>query len=304
MDANEQDRELRSWDPFLPAWWRALDARRLARGRVPIWSPHGDRGVADYAGFLGALRNGRSEQDRATARRQWPAIRAAHRMFQKNAMPSWLIEAYVLARLSDAEIAARCDVATEVVQAYVSLFFDVRASLDATYWLINIVIRAEPMHGFRTVREFWQWCALARGPLVLEHLVKLLREALQPGERPQLIAYFRPAVPLRVQAFVAALITPPYVETHGTFRDLHEELQAAETMTNLEHRQMEMDRLRAKTVRLALAVLEDKPLPRKRRSKGSQATARQDGDAAETGKVNQNPAAGIQGLLDALKRPF
>jgi hypothetical protein len=117
-------------------------------------------------------------------------------------------------------------------------------------------------------------------------------------------AYFRPAVPLRVQAFVAAMITPPYAETHGTFRDLHEELQAAETMTNLEHRQRELDRLRAKTVRLALAVLEDKPLPRKSRPKRSQATALQDGDAAETGEVDQSPAAGIQDLLDALKRPF
>jgi hypothetical protein len=298
MDGVELDRELREADPGCPAWWRAVDARRLARGRKPRWSPHGDPVVAEYAAFLRAIGRAKTKRARLAARRRWPAISTAHRIFRRNQSGRWLLEAYVLSGLPTGEVAARCQVSEEVVRVYRMLYLDVR--LTARTWLIRNVIGVGPMDGFREVRQLWLWTALASGPLAVDHLVQTLQDVLVPGEAPSLLAYFRPDVPLRVQAFVASLVIPQCRETRQAWDDMHLRLQEAEALRDPDWREVERDRLRVETIRMAQAVLQGRPLPRRRRRRRQAAELLKRLGQPAASKSGRGSAVGLDAFLDAV----
>ena len=140
------------------------------------------------------------------------------------------------------------------------------------------------------------------GPLVVDYLVNALRSALTPNEHPHLGAYFRASVPLRLQAFVAGLVIPPVTKALLACEDLYDGLQAAETMANAKHREMEMDRLREQTVRIAQAILEGKPLPRRRRRQQHQPKASRGRPGERATYAPEEPASRILGIARGISR--
>ena len=265
MDGRERDREYRAYDPTCPPSWRAEDARRLARGRKARWSPHGDPHVAEYADFLRAIHPGQTKQDRDVVREKWPVISTAHRIYQRDIVTRWLLESYVVAGERDEVVARRCRAATEVVHLYVSLFFDVRPYLGATSWLQDHAVGDGVWNGFKggEVRQFWAWCAMARGPLAVEYLARVLHEVLGPGERPHLGAYLRPDANIdpTLQATVASAVLPPFGPMGEKWGMLHLRSLEAQAAHDPDRGATMRDRVRNDLVTCARAHLSGKPLP-------------------------------------------
>ncbi len=307
MDGNELDREFRAGDPVCPPWWRSEDARRRAAGQKPEWSPHGDPAVSEYARFLRAVTKAQARQKPTAVQRKWPAIAIAHQIHEQDNATRWMLEAYVLANLSDAEVAARCGVAevtADVVQAYVALFIDVRDKLDAKAWLMHHVVGPGWWGGFANdeVRQFWAWCALAGGPLVVDYLARLLREGLGPEEKPCLGAYLKPNVPLPVSAFVADFMIPPSKYGLEFFEELHIRLQLARTIGDVDRYTVERDRLRVETVRVAQAVLAGRPLPKRTWLKRHRDRMQKDRSLTPAAKTGLGPAASLQDFVETMLR--
>jgi hypothetical protein len=234
--------------------------------------------------------------------RKRPTIALAHRIYRQDSITRWLIEAYVLAGLPDEKVGARCGVAADVVKDYASIFFDARNALKAGVWLMHYVVGRGWQNGFGDdeVRQLWAWCALAGGTVIVDYLARTLREVLEPGEEPSLGAYLRPSVPLRLQAFVAGFIIPPFEEALAFFEELHVRLRVAETLGNSEEVAVERDRARVDTVRFARAVLEGRRLPRRTWLKRQRAAIRKrDGSkATETSRLALEP--GLMAVVDTI----
>jgi hypothetical protein len=207
-----------------------------------------------------------------------------------------LLEAYVLAGLSEAEVAARCGVAevtAEVVGTYASLFLDVQDKLEAGTWLKHHVLGATAYDAFANgeVRQFWAWCAMAGGTRIVDYVARTLREVLGPGEEPSLGAYLRPGVPLRLQAFVAITMIPLCSETEDAFHEFCLRERAARTIDDPERSAVERDRLRVETVRLARAIVEGRPLPKRTWLKRQRAKMQKDLRRTPSGKTGLGPDA-------------
>lgn len=105
MEVVTMGKECWRWDVFLPADWRAKDAARLAAGKETRWADDDDVYIAVYAGYLQALAAGTTEPpDEAAA--QLAVIRAACELAERNDPLKWEVQARLLARQTDEEIAA------------------------------------------------------------------------------------------------------------------------------------------------------------------------------------------------------
>ena len=108
---------------------------------------------------------------------EFPAIHQAHSVWQKlstdeRAIP-WGIEARILARETDEQIARKNGCRADVVEAYEALFFDVRSRLDYSDFIYNSVIGQAPEQSSRTEVNGWLWklCGYVGGPFVLNALI-------------------------------------------------------------------------------------------------------------------------------------
>ena len=192
--------------------WRWKLAGNFLRGKVPAES------VDPYVAHAAALRTCLDEHGTPNLQSAVvvpdPTIEAAYRIFNENGVVRWQIEAFVLARLFDLEIARRCDIPRSVITAYVGIFFDVIDHLTACDWVMRHVIGAAPFQGFREndVRQFWAWMAATNGPEDVTMLIDAFLAALRSGERPVLSVYFRPIVlpPIQAVAAIAVLGMAPH----------------------------------------------------------------------------------------------
>jgi hypothetical protein len=116
---------------------------------------------------------------RSPARRApWhSSIKAAHALYEEDALPRWRLEGWVLTGLPQSEVAARCSLPAECVEAYEQVFFDVRSGLTARSWLNHRTLPPRSwLYGFRRgdTASLLKWAALTGGPLILEQVQRVL----------------------------------------------------------------------------------------------------------------------------------
>lgn len=85
----------------------------------------------------------------------------------------WELEARLLSRSTDNEIAMACGTTAEVVRAYEALFFNVREKLHHTGYIVHTVM-GESVHRGLAERDYdllWKMYAYAHGPHMLTSLI-------------------------------------------------------------------------------------------------------------------------------------
>jgi len=257
-----------AWDPFLPVDWRARDAESVIAGEGTEWAHADDPYVAGYAAYLRSLAAGDVEPVPAAAS-QWSAIRTAHEIAQRDNPRRWEIQARLLAKQSDAEIAVRCSLSPDVISYYETFFFNVRPRLRAWVWVCDEVIGPGLQNGFADHEAGPLWMAFAYhgGPLVLDALLDAFHVAWRPGEPATLSVYLRPNVGItpQIQAAVAAAILPRFGPSAEAWLELRLLLWDADEAGDEDRRALLRERARAYLVGCTGAHLAGKPLPRARR---------------------------------------
>jgi hypothetical protein len=170
-------------NPFRPVDWRWLRAADLVEGRRRPRPPHDDDWVVAAMRFRRWLR-----QPDVAARPSPPGLPEAHALYA--APPSfrrWELEAWLLTREPLGQVAARCGLSPEAVEAYHAVFFDVRDCLDAAAYILNVVIGPKRHSGLTEadVDVLLKMRAYSYGPAALEELLKYYRDPPVVPARPE-----------------------------------------------------------------------------------------------------------------------
>jgi hypothetical protein len=113
-------------------------------------------------------------------RRPWQAIREAHHIWKKNRPPRWEIEARILAKQNDEEIAAAAQIPADAVAAFEALFFRVRDHLEHRGFINTYILRLhEPFDG-RNVAKIWKFFAFNANTVVLQYMIDEFRQRDRP----------------------------------------------------------------------------------------------------------------------------
>lgn len=122
-------------NPAHPADWRWRRAMFRVETKSRRQLGADDDWVRRAARYLRELRKG---FDRAV--RVDPDVTAAQQLAGQHSLNRFEFEARILARQPANEIASRCCLATNVIEVYENLFFDVRERLDTPSWITHEVL--------------------------------------------------------------------------------------------------------------------------------------------------------------------
>lgn len=122
-------------NPAHPADWRWRRAMFRVETKSRRQLGADDEWVRRAARYLRELRKG---FDRAV--RVDPDVTAAQQLAGQHSLNRFEFEARILARQPANEIASRCCLATNVIEVYENLFFDVRDRLDTPSWITHQVL--------------------------------------------------------------------------------------------------------------------------------------------------------------------
>src|SRR5262245_23146483 len=170
-------------DPYQPLNRRWLRAAYLVeRGQRP--SPvHDDGWVERAVSFRAALGGCHDEADRLRLAEEQPAIFEAHALYHADPpLLRWAVEARILAREPFADIARKCGLLAEAVEAYEALFFCVLDKLGADTWVVCQVIGPKIFHGLmeRDLDAWWKVVGYGLGPVALDALLHGTLASPQP----------------------------------------------------------------------------------------------------------------------------
>ena len=159
--------ELHPDNPLRPPDWRW----RLAEGPVePHLRRRADRACDPWAGRVAAYRR---DQGLVSGTRRHgpaatdPALAAAIRIRESPRL-RLEVEARLLARQGYAEVAARCGLGTDAVEAYERAFFAVADRLDASDYIEVVVVGTSWLGGVPDQNEVTRRVAYRGGPIMLE----------------------------------------------------------------------------------------------------------------------------------------
>jgi hypothetical protein len=180
-------------DPFRPPdrrWRRCL---YLLRHRHRPFIDHDDDATRAGWRYLREGRVCRNRRDHDRLAERHPAVAPAHHLYSREAsLRRAEVEARLLARQSDEDVAAQCSLSAAAVRAYHDLFFQVRDALGAEYYIYHVVIGPKVHAGL--------------GEDDTDILLKLLGYAHGPLMVDLALRYFRtpPALPARLDDLDAA----------------------------------------------------------------------------------------------------
>jgi hypothetical protein len=184
MDAAIPDRSIlvRS-DPFAPPEWRWLRGCQVheqirehpRRQRRPDWDA-----LQPLLALTEALKPiGRKKPTVPVSQE----LLAAYRLYEASGPSRWEVEARILARQSDDEIAAATGLAAGTVSHFERYFFDVRDRLPASDLVLMGIIGYEPFGGIREgdLRKLWRFYGFSAGPKMLDLVMAVSQDRPLPA---------------------------------------------------------------------------------------------------------------------------
>lgn len=200
------------WDPYCPVDWQWRLAQRIASDepttRLAALEPQISAAVA-------MLKRNMGRRVRRAVPLESNVVEALD-IHRADSDRTWELEALLLCRLSDEEIAVRTGIAAATISVYEQLFYCVREFRNARDWLLDQVVGEATFRGFcdEEVRQFWSFLAISGGAVIVEHFVHLYRRVRSPDEPPRLSIYLRDGeeIPLPIQAHVAEKVLPSFAE--------------------------------------------------------------------------------------------
>jgi hypothetical protein len=172
--------QFQSDNPHRSIAWRWERACHLVNHGGTLSPRQDDPATRTAARFLRAWHRCR---DQARLAEKWRTLCAAHRLAVTDGRQRWELRARILARQSDAEIAARCALTAETVQWFEALFFNTRDRLGAVDWITSRCFGLGIRFGVRPgdLETLWAVFAYHGGPLVLDVVRAVSVDADQPG---------------------------------------------------------------------------------------------------------------------------
>jgi hypothetical protein len=123
----------------------------------------------------------------------------------------WTIEARILARQTDKEIADEVASSPETIEAYEAVFFNVRDRLDRKEYILHVVLSEAGQNCRASAYDVvWKLFAYCGGPLVLERLLEPVARAVPPKNPDEVPAALGNAAGdnLKKNAAIAAVVLP------------------------------------------------------------------------------------------------
>lgn len=158
-------------EPLDRRWLRA--GWLLENGLAPM--PREDDAWVDQAfHFRSALARCRGEPDRLALAAAMPAVYEAHALHQAEPpLLRWAVEARILSGELFGDIARKCGLLADAVEAFEKLFFAVVDKLHAETWIVCQVIGMKAFVGMteHDLGVWWKMLGHALGPLVLDIVV-------------------------------------------------------------------------------------------------------------------------------------
>jgi len=151
--------------------WRWRAATCLRRGLLPAHPAWSDPWVERVVTFQKALDDPDGDQHRPRLAEPDPALAAAYELhLDGGCFTRWHVEALLLAGEGDDSIAGHCGIPADVVAAYAEVFFDVRARLERTSYVLHQAInvnRDRPEYAVGRAMKTLGYCG---GPLAVDFL--------------------------------------------------------------------------------------------------------------------------------------
>jgi hypothetical protein len=161
-------------NPFAPLDRRWRQAAWLIDQGQPLSSAQFDPWVEQAVAYQTALHACQDEVAREHLAREMPDIDQALAVYQaKSPLLRWAVEARILAKESFDEIARKCNLLPETVEAYEALFFAVADKLGADTWVVCNVIGAKAFTGLTAddLDVLWKMIGFAFGPVMLDAFI-------------------------------------------------------------------------------------------------------------------------------------
>lgn len=141
----------------------------------------------------------------------------AHSIWLEDKAPTrWAIEARVIARETDEEIAEKVGTEPGVINAYVNAFFDVRGKLGNLEYVINVIMADAVTRGLqeRHYDLLWKMMAFHGGPHVLDAVINKFIPLVKPDGPDGVAGFFQDSAInlMKYKASLAALTVQ--VNTH------------------------------------------------------------------------------------------
>jgi hypothetical protein len=214
-------------DPFRdPAWRYRRAAYLVEHGRSPL--PQDDALTSDAWRFLRELADCEDEVSRGLLAQRFSGIAEAHQFFL-GAPPLRRaeLEARLLANQADEIIAEKLDLSVGSVRMYHDLYYSVRASLEASDYISNVVLRGEVTDGARAEDREWllRVFGYSRGGVAVDSLLTYFES---PPEVPISLAQLslqelrQLRDKLHLKALVLALTTPAGATTPQAWVEIAE----------------------------------------------------------------------------------
>lgn len=210
-------------NPWRVPQWRWMRAVNILEGGPETTArrdtPEGCKWIRRAKHFKTALDEARHEQQQLSLALEQPDLFWAYYAFSNPMLPArWAIEAHLLARETNREIAFRNGCDELVVEAYEALFFNVREKINHREYVVTSVFGDAVQRGLneRQYDLLWKLFGYAGGPHVLDSLISKLPTGLW-ASRPDNVASFFQDVAIdmmKKKAAVAALTVPVNSSTH------------------------------------------------------------------------------------------
>jgi hypothetical protein len=170
-------------DPCLsPSWRHDRAVAMIETERLP--SPRkADACVCAYRRFLLVRRRLRTEEKQAGLAAEAPGLCQAYELYTHAGMEMrGILEARILARQTDEEIAEEMGLLPDAVHWYEQLYFNVRERLHARTWILKTIRGRRQRRGLSSTEpldatelaEFYKSVAFCGGPVVLDHAISQL----------------------------------------------------------------------------------------------------------------------------------
>lgn len=141
----------------------------------------------------------------------------AHSIWNDEKAPTrWGIEARVMARETDEEIAQKTGTDVGVISAYVSTFFDVRSKLDNPDYVVNVIMADAVVRGLqeRHYDLLWKMMGFHGGSYVLDATINRFIPVVKPAGPEGVAGFFQDSAinSMKYKASLATLTVP--INTH------------------------------------------------------------------------------------------
>lgn len=223
----EFDNPLRATD------WRWQRAGIWLSSKDRFWWPKAkhDGGAASAQWMRDAIRfreqmlQADDPTDHVKLKRKYPALYYANMLSQQQDNPTrYAIEAYLLASETNQSIGFRMGCGEDVVDAYESLFFDVREKLRNHGYILNTVIGPAIHRGLsdRSYDVLWKLLGFMAGPHVVDAVISKFPEQSWAPDPQAVGAFWQEAAVgvMKMKATQAALSVGVNSQTHLALLDI------------------------------------------------------------------------------------